>query len=131
MKQNHKNTLSLQRCYSGLVIFLGVWLIMNLLLVYDGFSWIRYALSDTALDRIGYNGVTPRPGYPNSLKKPEYFNLISTNSPNMPGERGLPVKLPEELAELAKSRYKENGFNVVVSDMIAPNRLIDDQRRPE
>lgn len=44
------------------------------------------------------------------------------------GEMGRAVKLPADLKELAKSKFKENQFNLVASDMISLNRSLTDVR---
>ena len=50
------------------------------------------------------------------------------NPTDWPGEQGKPVVLPKHLEKLAEERFKENYFNVVVSDMIALNRSVGEQR---
>ena len=52
-----------------------------------------------------------------------YFN-------SWPGENGKPVTLSDSLRLEAKKRFKENNFNIVVSDMIALNRTLG-ERRPK
>ena len=48
-----------------------------------------------------------------------------------PGENGTAVTLSPEQQELAKSRWKNASFNVMVSDLIALDRSIPDTRRKE
>ncbi|KAL9922825.1 polypeptide N-acetylgalactosaminyltransferase 5 isoform 1-T10 [Glossina fuscipes fuscipes] len=45
-----------------------------------------------------------------------------------PGEMGKPVKMPNEMKEMAKEKFKENQFNLVASDMISLNRSLTDVR---
>ncbi|KAI8125828.1 Polypeptide N-acetylgalactosaminyltransferase 5 [Lucilia cuprina] len=45
-----------------------------------------------------------------------------------PGEMGKPVKIPPEMKELTKEKFKENQFNLVASDMISLNRSLTDVR---
>ncbi|XP_058981554.1 polypeptide N-acetylgalactosaminyltransferase 5 isoform X2 [Musca domestica] len=45
-----------------------------------------------------------------------------------PGELGKPVKIPTEMKELAKEKFKENQFNLVASDLISLNRSLTDVR---
>ena len=52
----------------------------------------------------------------------------ATNPATWPGENGARVDLPKKLVEVGKRRFAENNFNVVVSDLIALNRSIPDQR---
>jgi hypothetical protein len=54
-----------------------------------------------------------------------------TNPPNLPGEMGSAVVLPENLIAEAKRRFKENEFNVVASDLVALNRSLPDPFTPE
>lgn len=48
-----------------------------------------------------------------------------------PGERGKPVKIPPQMQELAKEKFKENQFNLLASDMIWLNRSLTDVRHLE
>lgn len=45
-----------------------------------------------------------------------------------PGEMGKPVKIPNDMKELTKEKFKENQFNLVASDMISLNRSLTDVR---
>ncbi|XP_030383472.1 polypeptide N-acetylgalactosaminyltransferase 5 isoform X1 [Scaptodrosophila lebanonensis] len=45
-----------------------------------------------------------------------------------PGEMGKPVKIPSDLKELMKEKFKENQFNLLASDMISLNRSLTDVR---
>ncbi|XP_055376433.1 polypeptide N-acetylgalactosaminyltransferase 5 isoform X2 [Condylostylus longicornis] len=45
-----------------------------------------------------------------------------------PGEMGRPVKIPGEMQELMKEKFKENQFNLLASDMISINRSLADVR---
>lgn len=47
-----------------------------------------------------------------------------------PGEGGLPIALPENLQEEKEKLYKVNGFNARLSDEIALNRSLKDNRHP-
>lgn len=44
------------------------------------------------------------------------------------GELGKPVKIPDEMQELMKEKFKENQFNLLASDMISLNRSLTDVR---
>jgi len=65
-------------------------------------------------------------------KKEEYsfvlYSLGATNPPSWHGEGGRAVAIPSELQEESKTRFKENQFNILASDLIALNRSIKDQR---
>lgn len=50
------------------------------------------------------------------------------NPSHWPGENGRGVVMPEELKEIAETRFKENQFNIQASDLIALNRTVPDQR---
>lgn len=52
-------------------------------------------------------------------------------NPDEPGHLSEPVVVPPEKEELAKERFEENEFNVVVSEMISCNRTLADSRSPE
>ncbi|XP_037958454.1 polypeptide N-acetylgalactosaminyltransferase 5-like [Teleopsis dalmanni] len=45
-----------------------------------------------------------------------------------PGEMGKPVKIPAEMKDLMKEKFKENQFNLLASDMISLNRSLTDVR---
>ena len=45
-----------------------------------------------------------------------------------PGENGKGVEIPDHLKEESERRYKENQFNIVVSEMIALDRSLPDLR---
>lgn len=57
--------------------------------------------------------------------------LPPVNDENEPGFLGKAVELPPEQQELAKERFKENEFNVVVSEMLSLNRTWGDNRSSE
>lgn len=44
------------------------------------------------------------------------------------GELGKPVKIPPEMKDLMKEKFKENQFNLLASDMISLNRSLTDVR---
>lgn len=48
-----------------------------------------------------------------------------------PGERGKPVKIPPQMQDMAKEKFKENQFNLLASDMIWLNRSLTDVRHTE
>jgi len=50
------------------------------------------------------------------------------NPTDWPGEQGRPVTLPEQLKKISAERFKENSFDVIISDMIALNRSVGEQR---
>lgn len=57
------------------------------------------------------------------------FGSNSGSNPSYwPGESGQAVRIPENLKEEAKTRFRENQFNIVASDLMALNRSINDQR---
>lgn len=58
----------------------------------------------------------------------EDFSNAVTNPPNWPGENGRPVVIPNHLKEESKTRFVENQFDIVASDIMALNRTIPDQR---
>lgn len=87
---------------------------------------------------------TPRStSYPFSNRNPKYDLLRQiklwykkkpitvTNPPEWPGEDGKPVTIPENLKNESESRFKENQFNIVASELIALNRSISDMRPKE
>ncbi|EDW11130.1 polypeptide N-acetylgalactosaminyltransferase 5 isoform X1 [Drosophila mojavensis] len=45
-----------------------------------------------------------------------------------PGEMGKPVKIPADMKDLMKEKFKENQFNLLASDMISLNRSLTDVR---
>ncbi|KAH8248540.1 hypothetical protein KR032_000576 [Drosophila birchii] len=45
-----------------------------------------------------------------------------------PGEMGKPVKIPADMKDLMKDKFKENQFNLLASDMISLNRSLTDVR---
>ncbi|EDW75603.2 uncharacterized protein Dwil_GK23729, isoform C [Drosophila willistoni] len=45
-----------------------------------------------------------------------------------PGEMGKPVKIPADMKEVMKEKFKENQFNLLASDMISLNRSLTDVR---
>ncbi|KAH8287928.1 hypothetical protein KR018_007301 [Drosophila ironensis] len=45
-----------------------------------------------------------------------------------PGELGKPVKIPADMKDLMKEKFKENQFNLLASDMISLNRSLTDVR---
>jgi hypothetical protein len=55
----------------------------------------------------------------------------ATNPPSWPGENGKAVILPENLKKESARRYKENQFDIVVSDSIAINRTVGERRHPK
>jgi hypothetical protein len=59
--------------------------------------------------------------------KEEFANEV-TNPPHLHGEQGRGVVIPDELKQEAESRFTENQFNIVASELIALNRSIPDQR---
>ena len=63
-----------------------------------------------------------------SAKNAPIKTKTNENPTDWPGEQGKPVVLPKHLEKLAEERFKENYFNVVVSDMIALNRSVGEQR---
>lgn len=58
----------------------------------------------------------------------ENGNISDENPEDWPGEQGRPVVLPKHLEKISTERFKENHFNVVVSDLIALNRSVGEQR---
>lgn len=58
----------------------------------------------------------------------EDYSSVVTNPLDWPGEQGRGVSIPDELKELENKRFKENQFNILVSDLIALNRSLPDQR---
>jgi hypothetical protein len=61
----------------------------------------------------------------------EWFREVDDmpkNPANWPGEDGNAVVLKGSLKEQADKRFKDNQFNIVVSDLIAINRSVPDQR---
>ncbi|CAD6999256.1 unnamed protein product [Ceratitis capitata] len=44
------------------------------------------------------------------------------------GELGKPVKIPPEMTDLMKEKFKENQFNLLASDLISLNRSLTDVR---
>ena len=54
--------------------------------------------------------------------------IEGTNPSSWPGEGGRAVVIPAHLKESSKTRFKENQFNIVASDLMALNRSINDQR---
>ena len=64
-----------------------------------------------------------------SIEKHINVSEIESENPiDWPGEQGNPVILPKDLEKLSAERFKENQFNVVVSDLIALNRSVGEQR---
>lgn len=57
------------------------------------------------------------------------FSNEQTNPINWYGENGQAVKVPDNLKEEEKIRFKENQFNIVASDLVALNRTVPDQRK--
>lgn len=53
---------------------------------------------------------------------------VPTNPTDWPGENGIKVELANDLKALAEKKFSENQFNIIVSDKIALNRTIPDQR---
>ncbi|XP_017854881.2 polypeptide N-acetylgalactosaminyltransferase 5 isoform X2 [Drosophila busckii] len=49
-------------------------------------------------------------------------------SKGKPGEMGKPVKIPADMKEVMKEKFKENQFNLLASDMISLNRSLTDVR---
>ncbi|XP_032591904.1 polypeptide N-acetylgalactosaminyltransferase 5 isoform X2 [Drosophila grimshawi] len=49
-------------------------------------------------------------------------------SKGKPGEMGKPVKIPADMKDLMKEKFKENQFNLLASDMISLNRSLTDVR---
>lgn len=56
------------------------------------------------------------------------LDAADANPSHWPGESGRAVAIPSQLKEDAKTRFKENQFNIVASDLMALNRSINDQR---
>jgi hypothetical protein len=63
-----------------------------------------------------------------SLWRSSKTNEDFRNPTDWPGEGGKPVKVPAHLKESEKSRFTENQFNIVASEMIALNRSVPDMR---
>jgi hypothetical protein len=68
----------------------------------------------------------------------EAFEVISmdypnevTNPPNLPGEMGSAVVIPDNLIAESKRRFNENEFNVVASELVALNRSLPEPYSPE
>lgn len=85
---------------------------------------------NTNLNNAGDGLVVSRTYRSQDLKKWRVVPEIQENY-GKPGERGKAVKIPPELQELAKEKFKENQFNLVASDMISLNRSLTDVRQAE
>ena len=57
-----------------------------------------------------------------------FYYKNNKNSYYRPGEDGKGVEIPDHLKEESERRYKENQFNIVVSEMIALDRSLPDLR---
>lgn len=82
---------------------------------------------------IKIEGDSNEPGYLGCLELEKYyfvFTLIDLN-PSKLILLGKPVVLTPEQQTKAEARETENYFNVVVSEMLSPNRTVPDLRVPE
>ena len=62
----------------------------------------------------------------------EDYSSRSTNPSEWPGENGRPVFIEsDDQRKMVSKRFAENEFNIVVSEMIALNRSLPDQRNAE
>ena len=85
------------------------------------------------LDPDQHNAITTdqnRPGFFDKIKDwfKEDHSAEPTNPPFWPGENGRGVVIPDNLKKESETRFKENQFNIVASDLIALNRSVPDQR---
>ncbi|XP_037906931.1 polypeptide N-acetylgalactosaminyltransferase 5 isoform X2 [Hermetia illucens] len=73
-------------------------------------------------------GVTIPRTYRSVLLKKWQPAPVVREARGKPGEMGKPVKIPAEMQELMKEKFKENQFNLLASDMISLNRSLVDVR---
>ncbi|EDV32219.2 uncharacterized protein Dana_GF15722, isoform D [Drosophila ananassae] len=66
--------------------------------------------------------------YPSVALKKWFLAPSVQEAKGKPGEMGKPVKIPADMKDLMKDKFKENQFNLLASDMISLNRSLTDVR---
>ncbi|XP_017063134.1 polypeptide N-acetylgalactosaminyltransferase 5 isoform X1 [Drosophila eugracilis] len=66
--------------------------------------------------------------YPSVVLKKWFLAPSVQEAKGKPGEMGKPVKIPADMKDLMKEKFKENQFNLLASDMISLNRSLTDVR---
>ncbi|XP_017026193.1 polypeptide N-acetylgalactosaminyltransferase 5 isoform X1 [Drosophila kikkawai] len=66
--------------------------------------------------------------YPSVVLKKWFLAPSVQEAKGKPGEMGKPVKIPADMKDLMKDKFKENQFNLLASDMISLNRSLTDVR---
>ncbi|KAH8281847.1 hypothetical protein KR054_003305 [Drosophila jambulina] len=66
--------------------------------------------------------------YPSVVLKKWFLAPTVQEAKGKPGEMGKPVKIPADMKDLMKDKFKENQFNLLASDMISLNRSLTDVR---
>ncbi|KAH8260354.1 hypothetical protein KR026_009947 [Drosophila bipectinata] len=66
--------------------------------------------------------------YPSMVLKKWFLAPTVQEAKGKPGEMGKPVKIPADMKDIMKDKFKENQFNLLASDMISLNRSLTDVR---
>ncbi|KAH8329447.1 hypothetical protein KR074_010777 [Drosophila pseudoananassae] len=66
--------------------------------------------------------------YPSVALKKWFLAPTVQEAKGKPGEMGKPVKIPADMKDIMKDKFKENQFNLLASDMISLNRSLTDVR---